>query len=251
MGQFDRTASAVLTSSDPKVVMIEGNRACAVAPGKAEITAKVSGSDKSGKAVVTVNNEEITQLSAEPGQLDMSLGDIRQVQVLGRAACGIHEMFPQADLKLSAGGSKPEAISISGFDQVHAVAEGIAAVDIQWRGKLNAQVPVTVANNFWTDLHIEPGHAVVHPGEALRYEVTAMKGGQRRVLGPEDGVQLAVSDRGVAQVLDGINVGAKQEGRTSVIAKLGPLAAEAALDVTSGERIVSGDRIGSGRPRHY
>ena len=78
-----------------------------MAPGKAEITATVSGSQKSGKAVVTVNDEQITELSAEPGQLDMSLGDVRSAAVLGRAACGIHEMFPQADLKFRPAGPSP------------------------------------------------------------------------------------------------------------------------------------------------
>ena len=51
--------------------------------------------------------------------------------------------------------------------------------------------------------------------------MTANKGGLVRVLGPEQGVQLAVSDANVAQVLDGLNVGGKQEGRTAVVARLG------------------------------
>jgi len=82
----------------------------------------------------------------------------------------------------------------------------------------------------------------MHPGEAMSYEVTAMKGGQRRVLGPDQGIQLAVGDANVAQVLDGLNVGANHPGRTAVIAKLGPLTAEASLDVTAGE-VVAGTTL--------
>ena len=64
VGNVDRTGSAVLASSDPKVVMIQGDLVCAVGPGKAEITATFPGSPASGKAYVTVNNEEITELNA-------------------------------------------------------------------------------------------------------------------------------------------------------------------------------------------
>ncbi len=240
VGDYDRTSSAVLISSDPKVAMIQGDRVCAVSPGTAQIRAAVSGGEKSGNAQVVVNDEPITELIAEP--MHMAVGDVDHLPVLGKAPCGIHEMFPQDDLKLSVGGATPGAISIAGFNQVHALAQGNASVDVTWRGKLNQQVPVSVTNDPWSDLHIEPGNTTMHPGEAMSYEVTAMKGGQRRVLGPDQGIQLAVGDANVAQVLDGLNVGANHPGRTAVIAKLGPLTAEASLDVTAGE-VVAGTTL--------
>ena len=79
----------------------------------------------------------------------------------------------------------------------------------------------------------------MHPGEALRYEATAVKGGLRRVLGKEDGVQLTVSNGTVAQVLDGLAVGAVRPGKTSVIAKLAGQTAEASLEVTPGKRLAA------------
>jgi len=91
----------------------------------------------------------------------------------------------------------------------------------------------------WSDLRIQPKVATMHPGEALRYEATAVKGGLRRVLGKEDGVALTVSDGTVAQVLDGLAVGAVRPGQTSVIAKLAGQTAEASLEVTPGKRLAA------------
>ena len=93
-----------------------------------------------------------------------------------------------------------------------------------WRNNLKEQVAVTVANGPWSDLQIRPGQATISKGQALKYEVTAVKGGQLRVLGPDQGLQLVVGDANVAQVLDDLSVGAKQEGRTTVVAKFGALA---------------------------
>ena len=104
-GLTDRTGAAKLASSDPKVVMIQGDMVCALAPGKAEITATFPGSATTGKAYVTVNDEPITELLADPVRLEV--GDTSRLPILGKAACGIHELFPQADLKLSAGGQNP------------------------------------------------------------------------------------------------------------------------------------------------
>ena len=117
------------------------------------------------------------------------------------------------------------------------MAIGEATVEMDWRHKLKGHAAVTVTNDPWTDLQIRPAQTTINKGQALAYEVTANKGGQVRVLTPEDGVQLAVSDANVAQVLDGLNVGAKQEGRTTVVAKLASLSAEATLDVTAGNAI--------------
>ena len=63
----------------------------------------------------------------------LEVGDTNRLPILGRAACGIHEMFPQADLKLSAGGQNPASIALPGGHWVKGVAVGEATVDIDWR----------------------------------------------------------------------------------------------------------------------
>jgi hypothetical protein len=241
----DHTGAAKLTSSDPKVVAIQGDMVCALAPGKAEITASFPDTPQTGRAYVTVNNEELTEVYADPMWLEV--GGATRMPVLGKAPCGIHELFPQPDLTLSAGGKSPGAIALTGGHWVKGVAVGEATVELDWRqGKLKGQAAVTVTKNPWTDLQIRPAQTTINKGQALTYEVTANKGGQVRVLTPEDGVQLAVSDANVAQVLDGVNVGGKQEGRTTVLAKLGPLSAEATLDVTAGSAVSTGVLVDGG-----
>ncbi len=245
VGNVDRTGSAVLASSDAKVVMIQGDLACAVGPGKAEITATFPGSPASGRAYVTVNNEEITGLNA-PEFMYLSVGDSNRLVVIGAASCGLHELYPQKDLKLSVGGQAPGSISLPGGNWVKGEAVGQATVEIDWRGKLKAQTAVVVTNDPWTDLQISPAETTINPGEAVRYEVTANRGGLLRTVGPEQGVQLAVGDANVAQVLDQMNVGGKQEGRTTVVARLGNLTAEATLNVVASTSIPPGvdrDRI--------
>ena len=111
---------------------------------------------------------------------------------------------------------------------------------MSWRDKLKGHVAVFVVNDPWADLQIKPGQATLNKGQALKYEVTATKGGLVRVLGPDQGLQLAVGDAGVAQVLDDLSVGAKQEGHTTVVARLGSLSAEATLDVTAGQAVKTG-----------
>jgi hypothetical protein len=246
VGNVDRTGSAILASSDPKVVMIQGDLACAVGPGKAEITATFPGSPASGRAYVTVNNEEITELKP-PEVMYLSVGDSNRLVVMGAASCGVHELYPQKDLKLSVGGQAPGSISLPGGDWVKGEAVGQAAVEVDWRnGKLKAQTAVTVTNDPWSDLQISPAETTINPGEAVRYEVTANRGGLLRTLGPEQGVQLAVGDTNVAQVLDQMNVGGKREGRTTVVVRLGNLTAEATLNVVAGTAIRPGVVAGGG-----
>jgi len=231
---IDRTDSAVLSSSDPAKVKMLGNLACAVASGTAQITATLPETKVTGSAQVAVNNEDITQVWVDPPRLDMSVGDRARLRIMGRAASGTYELFPQGDLKLGLGGANPSAIRIEGAGDVHAVAPGQAEVAVNWRNRLAAQVSVNVAENALADLQVEPAQATVHPGEGLVYRVTGLRGGQRRVLGPEDGVGLLTSNPEVAQVFEGLKVGASKPGRAVVTARVGDQQASAALDVIEG-----------------
>jgi len=128
--------------------MIQGDRVCAVSPGTAQIRAAVSGGEKSGNAQVVVNDEPITELIAEP--MHMAVGDVDHLPVLARRPAASTKCSPGRPETVG-GGATPGAISIAGFNQVHALAQGNASVDVTWRGKLNQQVPVSVTNDPWSD----------------------------------------------------------------------------------------------------
>jgi len=232
--RIDRTASAALNSSDSKTLMILGSRACALRAGTSEITATLPGTQSVGRAYLVVGNDEIGQLIVEPPQAAISTGDVLRLRILGTAPNGTYEMFPQPDLTLTPAGPNREAIQILGPSDVRGVQAGQAAVVVNWRNRLSRQVPIQVTDDLLTDLRIEPASAVIHPGQPLVYQVTAMRGGRRRVLGPEHGVQLFVDNQAVAQVIDRLAVRANSPGRTLVIASVGGRQAQASLEVVAG-----------------
>ena len=238
--RIDRTDSAVLNSSSPGNVAIRGTRACAVAPGTSEITATLPEAAVPGKASLVVDDETITDLAVEPSQLAMSVGDLARLRILGTSASGTHELFAQPDLAVTAGGANPLAIRIVGSEQVDAVAPGNAEVAVRWQNRLGQQVPVAVSSDPLTDLSIDPVRATIHPGQGLLYQVTAMRGGRRRVLGPEDGVQLFTGQQDVAEVIGGMFVRGTSPGRTDVVAQAGASRAEAVLNVVPGSGPATG-----------
>jgi len=238
--RIDRTDSAVLTSTSPASVVIRGTRACAVGQGTSEITARLPEAEVPGKASIVVDNEPINALVVEPAQLAMSVGDAARLRVLGSSSSGTHELFAQPDLEVTAGGQSPSAIRIVGSDQIDAVAPGNADVAVRWQNRLSQQVPVAVTSDPLTGLTIDPGRATIHPGQGLLYQVTGMRGGRRRVLGPEDGVQLFVGNGAVAEVTGGMFVAGKGLGRTDVVAQVGSERAEAVLNVVPGSGPATG-----------
>jgi len=231
--RIDRTDSAILASSDPGTVMIQGNRACAVqGPGTAQITASLSGTQRTGTAQVSVNDQQITGLIVEPTQLAMSTGDVTTLRIFGQADSGTYELFPQQNLSVTPGGTDPGSIQVEPGNTIKAIQPGRASIAVNWQNRLDQQVPVTVADNPWTDLRIEPSRATIHPGQPLVYQVTAMRAGERRVLGAEQGVQLYVTQPQVAQVARGdLAVRGANVGHTAVVAQMAGQTAEASLDV--------------------
>jgi hypothetical protein len=249
--RIDRTDSAVLTSSSPASLTIRGTRACAVGPGTAEITAtlpEVADPGQSGKASIAVDDQPIAVLAVEPSQLAMSVGDLARLRILGTSATGTHPLFPQPDLQVTAEGQNSQAIRIVGAENVDAVAPGSADVAVRWQDRLTRRVPVTVTRDPLTGLTIDPARATIHPGQGLVYQVTGTRGGRRRVLGPEDGVQLFVSEREVAERTAGMLVVGKNPGRTGVAAQVGSERAEAVLNVVPGTGPTTGTVVVGGGP---
>jgi len=238
--RLDKTDSAALTSSAPETIAVRGNLACAVAPGSAEVSASLPEAELPGKASFTVEDDQITELILQPPRLDMSVGDLRRLRILGRAGGGIRELFPQPELKVTPGGSNPEAIEIVGPGQIAAVAPGNAEVTVSWADRLSRQLPVTVTDNPLTDLSIDPAEAAIPRGQPLVYRVTGMRGGRRLVLGPRDGVSLTVGDPDVAQIAEGLAIVGRRAGQTEVVARIGQQQATASLQVTPDEAPAAG-----------
>jgi hypothetical protein len=231
--RVDRTDVAKLTSSDTQKVDVAGGQVRAVAPGSAEITATLPDSSAPGKAHVTVDNEPITELAGDPAQLNLQLGEHRPLRILGRSASGTHEMYPEA-LKVAAAGEKPDAIKLNSPRDVEAVAKGKAEINVSWQDKVSQKVPVTVADDEWTDLKLDPATATIHPGQKPFYTLSGVRGGERRPIWPQEGMKLSVQNPDVGEVLDHTWVQGKAPGTTKVIGSIGGKTAEADLTVVAG-----------------
>ncbi|MHB8897414.1 MAG: hypothetical protein ACYC6Y_01565 [Thermoguttaceae bacterium] len=231
--RIDRTTSAVLTSSDPAAVSIQGNLACARSAGAAEITALLPEVTAPGRSLVTVNAAPIDELIVEPSRLALSVGETVRLRVMGRSESGTSLLFVGPDLQLSASGSSPGIVRVLGPD-VQGTAPGQTDVAVAYQNRLSATVPVTVSDDPWTGLVLDPVRATVHPGQGVVYQASALRGGRRLVVTPADGLYLTTSNPAVARVVGGTAVEAVGLGRGAVIAQSGGRSAEAAIDVVPG-----------------
>lgn len=251
--RIDRTTSAVLTSSNPASVSIQGNLACARGPGVAEVMAQLPELTTPGKSFVTVNNTTVNEVIIDPSRMALSVGEIGRVRVLGRSDSGTHLLFAGPELQLTAAGPNPGAIHVVGAD-VQGLTPGVADVVVNYQNRLSATVPVTVSDDPWTGLVLDPIRATVHPGQGVVYQASAMRGGRRLVVTGADGLRLSTSNPSIATAVGGSAVEGVGLGRAAVIAQLGAQTAEAAIDVVAGTgsvgTVIMGDTtvFGSG---HY
>ena len=177
-----------------------------------------------------VTNEEIKELTADPAREDLVVGEVKPLRVFGRAdRSGIKELFQQPDLK--AAPRKPDVAEVAG-DIVRGKAVGEDTIDVALRDKLKLEVPAKVTENTIAGLQIDPKDFTINTNQGKTYEVTAMRGGNRVILTERDGVQLNVTDPGVAEVATGTTVISRGPGQTKVVATLGGEKAEAVLNVT-------------------
>ncbi len=236
------TTPAAIQVADSSVAGVDEPiaRIKALKPGKTEIKVFVPG--QSVIVPLEVTNEEITELRADPPALEMAAGDHQHLQIFGRAATsGLKEMFPQpADLKVAP--QKGGVVDVIGGEDVQAKAVGADTIDVSWRDKVKINVPVKVAANTITDLQIDPNPRTINTGQAVTYQVSAMRGGNRVILTPEDGVRLNVANPAVANVAAGTTVQSTAAGQTTVVADYGGQKAEAVLNVT--DAVAGGPTVG-------
>ena len=231
--RIDRTTSAVLTSSNPASVSIQGNLACAQGPGTAEVMAQLPESATPGKSFVTVDSTAVNELLVDPSRLFLSVGEISRLRILGRSDSGTHLLYTNPDLRLTATGPSSGSVQVVGSD-VQGLAPGAADIVVDYQNRLSATVPVTVSENPWTGLSLDPIRATVHPGQGVVYQASAMRGGRRLVVTEADGLRLSTSDPSVARAVGGSAVEGVGLGRAAVVAQLGSQTAEAAIDVVTG-----------------
>lgn len=237
--RIDRTTSAVMTSSNPASVSIQGNLACARGAGTAEIMAQLPESAAPGRSFVTVADSPITELIVDPSRLFLSVGEIARLRVLGRSGSGTYLLYLDPTLQLSVSGSNPGAVQVLGAD-IQGTVPGSADVVVSYQNRLSATVPVAVSDNSWTGLALDPVRAAVHPGQGLVYRASALRSGRRLVVTEADGLRLSTSDPSIARAVGGSAVEGVGLGRSAVIAQLGNQTAEAALDVVAGSGPIGG-----------
>lgn len=226
--RIDQTETAVFSSSAQNVAPAVGKRICAMGPGTAQISVSVVGADSTGSMTVNVQDVPITSLSVEPPALSMIVGESVAPRVIGHAATGSYELFPQRDLLLTT--ASPN-LQIEGRTNVRASAQGQGSVNVSWKQQLTQQVPVTVAGNQLSGLYLEPGNVSIGPGQVVPYQVYAYRGGRQVMLGQQDGVTLSVSNPAVAQVVNGTMVRAIAPGETQIVAQVGGQTAQAHMRV--------------------
>jgi len=228
--RVDRTGSAILRSSDEKVLAVRGTQVVGRSPGSATISAELPESDTAGVARFTVLDEEFTSLVVIPRQIVLAKGDQQEIRVQGVGPAGRREMSEHPQLKFSVSGANPAAVAIRG-NTVRGLAAGTAVIDVSWDESLAEQVAVEVVEIPWRDLRIEPANVVIGEGEERGLVVLAKLGDEQRAVTIADGLTWRSDNPAVAVVDKDGTVTGTAPGFASITARLGELSAAAQLTV--------------------
>jgi len=227
----DRTASAVIRSSDSSVLSVDGNQAVGLAEGFAEVTAELPGVDGQGTAQFRVVDVPFERLVISPSRFQISVGDEVGFRVFGDGPAGRRELSDHPNLGVEAAGDNPTSIDVLGVSRLRGATEGNATLRVTWKGSIAAEAPVQVTNDAWTDLRIEPTDATVERGGQRSFRVFARRGGNERALTVYDGVDIVVGDTSIARFEGGFAVSGVSLGTTNVTAQFGGMRAAARLTV--------------------
>lgn len=230
----DRTASAIVESSDPAIIAAQGTDLTGRSAGGATISATLPESPNPATAQFTVEDTEITDFEVLPQQLSLAPGEEQQLRVQAVGPGGHRDISDHADLLIVAAGSNPEALELNGRD-VRGVSAGEATIDVSLGGKTK-KVAVTVGDQSWSDLRIEPLETTLAVGEETTFLVFAKRGTQERALTPADGVEVRLSNTTAARVHNPFRIVGVSPGFTSLRVQLRNLRAEAKITVTASDR---------------
>ncbi len=230
----DRTASAIIKSSNPKIITSRGTEVTGLSAGNATISAMLPDCPESASAQFTVEDTEITDIEVLPQRLTLAPGEERQLRVQGVGPGGRHDISDHAELLLAVGGSNPNAVELNGRS-VRGVSAGEATIDVSL-GATKKKVIVTVSAQAWSDLRIEPLESTLTVGEKQAFLVLAKRGTQERALTPDDGVEVRLSNTTAARVEDPFTIVGTSPGFTSLRVQLLNLRAEAKVTIKASDR---------------
>lgn len=240
-----KAALSTAEDDEKSPVSFEEGRLVGVRPGRTTVMAEFEGvRTKTGLNVEVLGPDALVLRNAKGKPIDAL-----QMRVGERLGLGADLTVLRGDADVSKQCAvAPMTPAVVKFDQearsLVAVAPGQSPVKFSQGDKsLLAMVQVTppgdaaVVAEPITELRLEPVEATIHPGQGILYQVTGMRGGQRRVLGPQDGIRLSIVDGAVASPIGGTAVQGEGPGRTEILARVGQQQAQAILHVTSGEGV--------------
>ncbi len=228
--RVDVTAFASYESSNPGVASVDAaGRVIAAAAGQTEVLARYEGF--SAACLVTVSDRILVELWFVDEDFELHIGQIRQLEVLGR-----FDDSSEEDITLAAAGtwyevSQPGVVDVGPNGRASAVGSGMALITA-FNSGLSDQVLATVTGPVLVDLTVAPDDFQMSLGQAVQLQVTAHY---------SDGSGLDVTplatfvseDPSVAFVSTSGLVRAAGSGETNVIASYGGLDATAHVFVRS------------------
>ena len=234
--RVNMTASALLSSSDKAVAVVEGAGVRGASPGRVTIKANLPGVDEPGAAVFKVENIDFTRIEVNPARIDIASGEKIRFEISVVGPGGRRILGADPDLTIT------EILHVDDESQTrsHDVPRdwrhyegnvaGIHALDIKWRN-LETRVPCRVRDGQITGLVIRPSDRLIGVGETLGYQVFARRGRSLSPLSDLDGVELSASNSVVASKTGPLAVRGESEGTTEIIAQYGSQQARARLRV--------------------
>ncbi|PHS03379.1 MAG: hypothetical protein COA78_17920 [Blastopirellula sp.] len=231
----DRTSSAILSSSDDNIISVRGNELTASGTGDATISVVLPESTEEGEAKFSVIDESYSQLEVVPSSLTLSPGEERNLTIYAIGPEGRRDITQHENLSISIAGEKSDSIELNG-STVQGIVAGQASIDVQL-DTLKQQVSVTVVDQPWRDLRIEPKDATIKEGQKMDFQIFAKRGDTEKALTPDDGVEVLLTNTSVADLHDPFSVQGTSPGFTGLRLNFNNLRAEASITVTASEKV--------------
>lgn len=226
--RIDRTGSAILSSSDNKVLSVAGNRVTGAAAGAAKVTARLPGNSPPAEASFEVVADQSESIEITPSRLTINVGERKTLRIEAAGKAGRRELGNVPDLRIKA--REQNIVEINGTD-IRGVTPGNTTLEVSWNSLTAQPVAVVVRNDPILSLRIAPQEATVAVNDREHFSVFAVRRDGEELLSPASGLSLKVNDPSVASTESDLMVRGLNQGRTAVSAELGPHRASASLTV--------------------
>ena len=244
----DRTASAVLQSSDANVLSVDATRIVGITKGDAKIRATLPGVVKSAIDDFVVRDGEVSEIRCVPSQLAVNVGQTKPFEIQAIGPKGTHILGDHPDLIIKVEGQNPNSVAVDGSSRIRGVTPGNAKLNIQWGGNLRGSASVVVTQSPVSSIRIVPPTANLEIGTSRGVEVYANRGGAETLVNSDDGLRLSIANPSVAALdsdaaetsrsVEGMN-----EGTTALTARLGQHQAQSRIVVAGNHRPPSTPRL--------